>query len=77
MAPKSESSADNLFRWLGFFIGWLFTGIIGLFAILIDMISSAYWNRSIGVTAEQLALEKQCHSACNFDPLSRGIGVQN
>jgi hypothetical protein len=19
----------------------------------------------------------QCHSACNFDPLSRGIGVQN
>jgi hypothetical protein len=59
MAPKSESSADNLFRWLGFFIGWLFTGIIGLFAILIDMISSANWNRSVGVSAEQLALEKQ------------------
>jgi hypothetical protein len=22
-------------------------------------------------------LELACHSACNFDPLSRGIGVQN
>jgi hypothetical protein len=21
--------------------------------------------------------EKHCHSACNIDPLSRGIGVQN
>jgi hypothetical protein len=21
--------------------------------------------------------EERCHSACNFDPLSRGIGVQN
>jgi hypothetical protein len=22
-------------------------------------------------------LKSVCHSACNFDPLSRGIGVQN
>jgi hypothetical protein len=24
-----------------------------------------------------LSIEPVCHSACNFDPLSRGIGVQN
>ncbi|WP_338695731.1 hypothetical protein V5279_05665 [Bradyrhizobium sp. 26S5] len=23
------------------------------------------------------AADKDCHSACNIDPLSRGIGVQN
>jgi hypothetical protein len=22
-------------------------------------------------------VQADCHSACNFDPLSRGIGVQN
>jgi hypothetical protein len=26
---------------------------------------------------EDVREEYGCHSACNFDPLSRGIGVQN
>jgi hypothetical protein len=27
--------------------------------------------------ADRLACDAWCHSACNIDPLSRGIGVQN
>jgi hypothetical protein len=31
--------------------------------------ATAAWAASVGLV--------DCHSACNFDPLSRGIGVQN
>jgi len=27
--------------------------------------------------ADAIVLPAECHSACNIDPLSRGIGVQN
>jgi len=33
------------------------------------------WRRILGIRIENSI--DDCHSACNIDPLSRGIGVQN
>jgi len=42
---------------------------------------SSYWNGAAtyyrGILKEIAALGHDCYSACNSDPLSRGIGVQN
>jgi hypothetical protein len=55
MPSKSEAS-PGLLRSLVFVVGGLITAIIGLFAILIDLISSAYWNSKAAKNAEQAAL---------------------
>jgi len=35
-------------------------------------------QRPLGIPAfEDKVAQRACYSACNFDPLSRGIGVQN
>jgi hypothetical protein len=38
------------------------------------VINQANFHKVVRVVARFRAM---CHSACNFDPLSRGIGVQN
>jgi hypothetical protein len=40
--------------------------------------NSTFWlEMSVSGLLLTLVEEGECHSACKFDPLSRGIGVQN
>jgi hypothetical protein len=61
----------------------LTTGVYGIYRLLRAM-TSAYRNKRFSDAQLQvlfwyivLAVPAICYSACNFDPLSRGIGVQN
>jgi len=51
----------------------IFPDLAGKFAACED----AYEQATQEGYAEKSVVIAACHSACNFDPLSRGIGVQN
>ena len=53
--------------------------IAGLYAIEHDVLGRGADERRVvrQDRSRPIIDELECHSACNFDPLSRGIGVQN
>jgi hypothetical protein len=78
-----EEALRLLWLPIGLIALMLATGIYGIYGLL-RAITSAYRNKRFSDAQLQvlfwyivLAVPAICYSACNFDPLSRGIGVQN
>jgi len=53
-------------------------GILGTFSIIQQRsLTRLALDQQLKLHYDSVIAALDCHSACNFDPLSRGIGVQN